>query len=570
VNSWQTGALSTVAEITVKYGGVEYKKLFTISAVKDAPGAIVLDIDCAEGLSFTPTNRSVNKTLAAKLYNSDGTPPNDLIPSAQYEYAKWYKNGTLITSNSGGVVSGYNTANLVINRNAVAGAAQFRCEVKWGDYIRSRTVLVNDVTDGRTKTIYTENENVTAYHKPPDSVAVNDAGSFVNVTTGATSATWSVTYGGVTVIWKTSSANAVFSAQGQEKDAKHPTTGINYFDWRDPVKIKGEKGVQGDSGMVYYMFKQNGTTVPAPNASISAMKADGWKEPKDMPNEPVYMTAAVFRIINEGTGKNVDVNGKLLDSAAPIDPWATPKNLTGTDGKTVVRMYKANNTNSPTGTLRTINQNIANGWGLAPARYMSETTMPGGYGNDTTPLANWSSVFDTVGASAPEVRIQYSADGLANWSTTPNQFIRFSTDNGTTWSQAYKFKGDKGDQGDPAVAWVDPAWITVTIGTNQFKYRKDTQGRVWFKGMLARVGDGIFWTFPVGYRPARRWQKVPVGYYVRISTMGGMRFTVHDCKLAIETYGDIRLIVPERFQADWIFESFWDGEWVDGYFDTAL
>lgn len=49
------------------------------------------------------------------------------------------------------------------------------------------------------------------------------------------------------------------------------------------------------------------------------------------------------------------------------------------------------------------------------------------------------------GQDAPEVQIQYSADGQGGWSSTFTEgdaFIRFSTDGGSNYSSARRFKGE--------------------------------------------------------------------------------------------------------------------------------
>ena len=64
------------------------------------------------------------------------------------------------------------------------------------------------------------------------------------------------------------------------------------------------------------------------------------------------------------------------------------------------------------------------------------------------------------GTDAPEVRIEYSSDGLGGWSATYTEgdaFIRFSTDDGGTWSAARRFRGEDGTDGAPGTDGVDGA-----------------------------------------------------------------------------------------------------------------
>jgi len=58
------------------------------------------------------------------------------------------------------------------------------------------------------------------------------------------------------------------------------------------------------------------------------------------------------------------------------------------------------------------------------------------------------------GAAGPEVKIKYSFDGLS-WHDTymeSDKYIRFSTDNGVTWSEAIYFNNLY-----ETLAWVDKA-----------------------------------------------------------------------------------------------------------------
>lgn len=52
------------------------------------------------------------------------------------------------------------------------------------------------------------------------------------------------------------------------------------------------------------------------------------------------------------------------------------------------------------------------------------------------------------GSSAPSVKAQYSTDGISGWTATLNtsihKYIRFSYDNGTTWTSAIKIAGEDG------------------------------------------------------------------------------------------------------------------------------
>lgn len=67
-------------------------------------------------------------------------------------------------------------------------------------------------------------------------------------------------------------------------------------------------------------------------------------------------------------------------------------------------------------------------------------------------------VIQQVGAAAPHVKIQYSADNetWADIYSVGNEYIRFSTDGGASWTSGMKFVGeDGGGAGDMTKSLYD-------------------------------------------------------------------------------------------------------------------
>ncbi len=113
------------------------------------------------------------------------------------------------------------------------------------------------------------------------------------------------------------------------------------------------------------------------------------------------------------------------------------------------------------------------------------------------------------GDAAPQVQIQYSADGETGWGAAFNEtmlYIRFSVDGGTVWSPAAKFVGDDGADGadgqDGAPGADAPqvqiqfsddgltGW-TPTPDANKYYMRVSTDGGLtWSAALLFRGENG--------------------------------------------------------------------------------
>jgi hypothetical protein len=102
VFNWVANEVSAVCTINLTYNGKVYVKKFSISSTKDAPGAIILDIDSDSGFEWTPSQRG-NKILSGNLYDSN------VLQTSNYEY-RWLLNG----NTSLGTRSTYSTGNIQI------------------------------------------------------------------------------------------------------------------------------------------------------------------------------------------------------------------------------------------------------------------------------------------------------------------------------------------------------------------------------------------------------------------------------------------------------------------------
>ena len=79
--------------------------------------------------------------------------------------------------------------------------------------------------------------------------------------------------------------------------------------------------------------------------------------------------------------------------------------------------------------------------------YRVLTAIPDTNTFDVETLVNSGQIEALIGHDAEELRVQYSATGTSGWTTTPNNYIRVSTNGGRTWSSGFKIKGDPGEDG---------------------------------------------------------------------------------------------------------------------------
>lgn len=311
VSSWAANETSAVCTITLTYGGRVYTKQFSISSTKDAPGAIILDIDSDSGFEWTPSQRG-NKTVTGNLYDSN------VLQTSGYEY-RWLLNG----ATSLGSRSSYATGNrqITLTRTEVGSSADITCQVREVGQVpilRSRTVKFTDVLDNQRYIAWTDSESVTNANKIADGVDPTTLPETVG------SVTWRLS---TDSYWQSNSP--VYACDAEE-------TTVEWV-WTYPYRIKGEKGDQGPNADYFFsMFKAGGTTVPSSTATIAVMYANGWRR---IPPT----TGIVYQTIGRFSGEDTPIgaDGYPWDDAAtsasnsiaqPEDTWSTPVKLTGTDG----------------------------------------------------------------------------------------------------------------------------------------------------------------------------------------------------------------------------------------------
>ena len=188
----------------------------------------------------------------------------------------------------------------------------------------------------------------------------------------------------------------------------------------------------------------------------------------------------------------------------------------GADGRTIL-----NGTGAPAGGLgedgdfyidtaanEIYGPKTSGAWGSATS-LVGPQGPAGDDGTDGDPGADGSD-----GADAPEVQIQYSSDGLGGWSATYTEgdaFIRFSTDDGGTWSAARRFRGEDGADGEDgggasltkevnqtAHGFAVGDIIRVDSGAGYAKAQADAPENADVVGYVIAVADANNFTFAMG------------------------------------------------------------------------
>ena len=222
--------------------------------------------------------------------------------------------------------------------------------------------------------------------------------------------------------------------------------------WRQPVPMNGLPGE-----FLVYVY-QNAATVPADpvggtydiaNHNFS-VEPSGWSESPSTPtgNERTWRSQA--EIVPAGAG---DYSSQTLDLA---DRWEDPIPISGRDGEDGTDgTAGADGDNAPQIQI----QYSADGTSSWSATFTEGTHKYIRFSVDDG--STWSSARKFVGddgedgdagTNAPQVQIQYSEDGTGSWGTTftegSSKYIRFSVDGGNTWTSGFKFVGDDGEDGE--------------------------------------------------------------------------------------------------------------------------
>ena len=212
--------------------------------------------------------------------------------------------------------------------------------------------------------------------------------------------------------------------------------------WSYPQDVRGEKGDQGPNGdYFFYMFNADDATLPATNANLATMRADGWVRIPPATGV-IYMTLGRFN----GATNPPQGDGYPPNAAVPEDDWSAPRQMSANDG---------------------------------------------GDGDK-----GWSPALAVVVDGAR--RVHQLVDWIGGAGTKPGNIGEYLGPLGFVVSigNATDIRGDTGD------AWFDADWIQ--IGSYDVYYRKDTRGIVYLKGSIVTATAVSVGTLPVGYRPKRR------------------------------------------------------------------
>ena len=306
VDSWGAGERSAVCTIVLTYNTRQYIKQFSVGSTMDAPGAIILDIDCDTGLEWTPSQRG-NKTVVGNLYDSN------VLQTSGYQY-RWLIDGNALSDSRGSWSEANRT--MTLSRTDVGSTGDITCEVrKTGEAtsLRSRTVKFTDVLDAKMYIAWTDALTVNNSNKIPDGT---DPASLPVVVNGVTWVLSTDSY------WETHTAE--YQAIGEEVVSGNSSTWI----WTYPQDFRGEKGDQGPNGDYFYnMFKVDGSNVPASDATILDMKNAEWSR-IPATSGIIWMTTGRFN----GTDDVLGGDGYPPDTSTPELGWSDPIKLTGSDG----------------------------------------------------------------------------------------------------------------------------------------------------------------------------------------------------------------------------------------------
>lgn len=326
-NTWVSPARSAVCTITITYGTYIFSRKFSLSSTKDAPGAILLDIDSDKGFVFTPSDKT-DKILTAKLYDSALTGSQQIsLPDATYTFR-------FNVAGAWGSTSTTNTRTITRSNILVSSQVIVEC-YKSGILFRSRTITISDVNDGRSYRAWTNN-----VIKPS---SIQDL-SNENPVAGS----WPYTIN--TVVWRLPSD--IYWATNTPTWAQDATELTGVYTWLPVYQLKGEKGDQGFSGGFFHPmyiafdsltqtgrlnsgaspWDNNSDGVPdfglgGTSSTLAQMLTAGWL------SKPPSI-GILWRTERAWVGEGVTYNGSGDPSTAPVSgsTWHTPIKISAKDG----------------------------------------------------------------------------------------------------------------------------------------------------------------------------------------------------------------------------------------------
>lgn len=359
ISAWTAEERETKITATIEYvtgdarGTITLAKVFSVNSTLDAPGAILVSIDSADGrFSFYPEDLT-DIDLTANLYNDALTP--SLQDPANYYYSWKVGSGAFETVKAGG--GGTLGEQRTITRAEIRlnGLVEVRVFTVASptiptDILRTNSVDINDIQDGKTFHLYHLDPPGTPPAPPAATIdpAVGD-GSWLPASTGA--------------IWGIDGTQRPYADWGAESTPE--------YDWSDPYQIGGEDGDQGDQGGGYFnmysIYDNEDTkpTFPSGNTSsidqmIAGVGQDEW-EVLVPSNDKIWITQRLYQgFTPTSLTVKIDGSGKLVggdDSAAvPVtgSTWSEPVLLSGKDGvdggvvagNFIERRYQGSETNA--------------------------------------------------------------------------------------------------------------------------------------------------------------------------------------------------------------------------------
>lgn len=340
VVSWATTERSANLTATITYetgdarGSIVIDKVFSVNSTLDAPGAILMVIDSADGrFSFYPEDLT-DIDLTANLYNDKVTPP--LQDPAAYYFSWKVGSGSWETVKAGGGATFGEQRTVTRDEIRLSSLVEVRVftvavPVIPDDVIRTTSITINDVQDGATFHLYqTDTEPFSKPAKPAETIdpAVGDG-------------SWKPSVAPAPAIWAVDGTQKAFADWGNPA--------IPEYTWSDVYQLGGEAGDQGNQGGGYYdlySVYDNGTTKPTfPNGNtstidqmIAGVGQDEWLTLIPAVDK-VWVTQRLYKGFTATSDTvKLNVSGKLVGGDdSPAEPvtgsvWGTPILLSGKDG----------------------------------------------------------------------------------------------------------------------------------------------------------------------------------------------------------------------------------------------
>jgi len=237
VTSIPTTSTSGYVTVNATKAGQTLTKQFSVTKIEDPIGSVLVDIDSTvDGFVFTPINQT-NKVLIANLY-VDGIENN-----AGIELVEWYLDGTLNTRTQ-------NT--LTITPSMVNFNLTVRVRLRYRGIWYARTINITDVKDAKGLGIRYTTRSTDGQTDATGNPIGNDDKPANSVAYNSTNDVFS-TSGGQYVLWTINPLNAVYMTIRKDGDTQ----------WGTPIRIKGEAGIQGETGHFIKNIFQWAATKPA-------------------------------------------------------------------------------------------------------------------------------------------------------------------------------------------------------------------------------------------------------------------------------------------------------------------